>query len=182
MSPRRISLARVFSIFGLLLFGGVCFSQVNQVVKFAEGDYRLQLYLPEADLSSLAMELQPKKKSRYVSENNAVMDFDFVVYHRTSHGHRPFGKIRYSLKVKSQGDLLHCQFYNFRYSEYRRSARYGRMMEVRTKPKTMESARTELNEVQWGTLQWRLEKAIGHKVKSLLSLDQSRPSDTLSSR
>ncbi len=166
-----------FGLVLMMLIGTIVGYGQNPLIHRA-GTFETRLYMPNADVEEISQTLQSKRKKREVNGDVARLDHSFVLYQQSAYGKRPFGKVYYQLELQKSGNHLICRFADFRFREYKRSARYGRMMEVRSEPKSVESMQAELNEVQWGTLQWRMERVMGEQLRTILSMKEEE--DTVS--
>ncbi|MEQ9425087.1 MAG: hypothetical protein RJQ09_11755 [Cyclobacteriaceae bacterium] len=137
-------------------------------------EYQVSYESTEKSLEALALTLQDKKKKVNLNEEKAIIEMDYSVYEDAMVGTRPFGKIRYQIILELLNEELICTFQDFTFRKIERNPRYGKLEEVKGRPKPLSSIHGKLNEVQIGIVRWKTESVI----KSKLALLQG---DTLAS-
>lgn len=150
------------------------FPRVKSILESPKGEYSVVIGGKMESLETIAVNIQPKKNKRKLVDDQVILEMSFRVFERAAVGSRPFGKIRYQIQLQESNGLIACTFMGFDFKKYERSARYGRMMEVRGRGEKIADLEESLNEVQWGTVRWRMEQEVGtyrNKFLAFESLD-----------
>ncbi len=159
-----------------LLLGSQVYGQSlwkeSEFIEFPDGTYEFKITHP--DFKSIISAFAPGKKDMDIIDDGVVIHKSFVVYEKVLIGKRPFGKIRYDVLIREDDGNATCQFANYRFSRYERSARYARMMESRQST-GIHNAKVKLNEVQWGTIRWSVSQSIRGMEILLTNKDQIAP-------
>lgn len=147
------------------------FPRVKSILENPKGEYSMVIGSNKESLGAIAENIQPKKNKRKLVDDQIILDMSFRVFQRAAVGSRPFGKIRYQIQLQESNGLITCTFMDFDFKKYERSARYGRMMEVKGKGQAIGSLEESLNEVQWGTVQWRMDQEVGKYQSRFLAFE-----------
>ncbi len=183
MSSQSTPLLRLAMI-GLLLIAvnlssAQQFPRVNAILESPDGTYAMLIENHAGSLESIAESLQPRKNKRKLKGNEAILTMSFRVYQQAAVGNRPFAKIRYKIHLQKTGEDVACTFSDFNFKQYERSARYGRMIEEKGKGRAIQSVEESLNEIQWGTVRWRMDQEVGKYLNKMLAFESiENPSDT----
>ena len=147
------------------------FPRVQSILDHPEEIYAFTIANDTGSLQSIAEKMQPKKHKRKLQDDQATLQMSFRVLQRVAIGNRPFGKIRYKIRLQEFNGLIICTFTDFNFKKFERSARYGRMMEVKGRGEKIGDLEKSLNEVQWGTVRWRLEQEVGRYHQRFLAYE-----------
>ncbi len=147
------------------------FPRVNAILENQHGEYVVTLENYAESIQAIAETLQPKKNKRKHDADQTTLEMSFRVYQKAAVGNRPFGKIRYQIRLEESGGLITCTFSEFNFKKYERSARYGRMMEVKGRGEQIASLEKSLNELEWGKVRWRMEQEVGKYHSQFLSFE-----------
>lgn len=164
------------AIIGLLLVGANLsyaqqFPRVSSILDSPDGTYSMVISKHMGSLESIADALQPKKNKRELRGDEATLTMSFRVYQRAAVGNRPFAKIRYKIHLQKTGEDVACTFSDFNFKRYERSARYGRMIEEKGKGRAIQAVEESLNEIQWGTVRWRMDQEVGKYLNRMLAYE-----------
>ena len=135
----------------------------------SDSDYEVAMTLPGADMMTIASTIEPRKRYRKHVGDKIVLSQSYLVYEKAAIGNRAFGKVRYEIHLRKEGDQVLCSFSDFTFSPYERSARYGRMMESREDPKPISTVKDDMNEIQWGLIRYRTSQEIGGQIARIPS-------------
>lgn len=175
MTPQITPTLRLYMVLVLLMVIQVSYAQhfphVQSILDHPEGEYSIKINSYSGSLTFIAESLQPKKSKRKIKGDEAVLDMSFRVYQRAAVGKRPFAKIRYKIHLQDNGTSVACTFSDFNFKKYERSARYGRMIEEKGKGEAISSVEAELNEVQWGTVRWRMDQEVAKYMTRMLAFE-----------
>jgi hypothetical protein len=175
MSPQFTPNMRLAMVIVLLMVVQVSYAQhfprVASILDNPDGTYAVTLDNYTGSLQSIAEAIQPKKNKRKETTDHTTLEMSFRVFQRAAVGNRPFGKIRYKILLQESNGLITCTFTDFNFKKYERSARYGRMMEVKGRGQQISSLEESLNEVQWGTVRWKMEQEVGKYHNKFLAFE-----------
>ena len=141
----------------------------SKFIEEPDGSYTIRMVVPDADLEAISADLQSRRKKRKVENDEAVINMSYTVIEQALIGRRPFGRVRYNIHLKRDGDELSAHFKDFSFRKIERSARYGKLEEVPGKPKDMTSARDLLSDNQWQIIRWKTEGVVQRKVAMISS-------------
>jgi len=136
----------------------------SQFIERPNATYHIEIFPINNDLSSIAANLQTKKKKIQVSENEALIDMTFVVYESAAIGKKPFGRIRYKIQLNQDSNRLTCLFKDFAFRKIERNARYAKLEEVGGRPKDISTVKQSLTKTQWEIIRWKTEGVIEQKI------------------
>lgn len=150
------------------------FPRVKAILENPDLEYTMVIDNTVQSLQSIAETIQPKKSKRALQRDEATLEMSFRVFQRAAVGSRPFGKIRYKIYLRKTGEDVTCTFGDFDFKKYERSARYGRMMEVKGKGQEIPELEGILNEIQWGTVRWRMDDEVNKYQNRLLAFESRK--------
>lgn len=175
MTPQITPPLRLYMVLVLLMLVQVAYAQhfqhVQSILDNPKGEYSIKLNQYSGSLTSIAESLQPKKNKRKLQGDEAHLDMSFRIFKQAAVGNRPFAKIRYKIHLKNNGTSVFCTFSDFNFKQYERSARYGRMIEEKGKGKAINSVAADLNEIEWGTVRWRMEQEVAKYMNRMLAFE-----------
>ncbi len=141
----------------------------SEFIETPDEVYEVQLILPNADIETIARDLQPRNKKYRLAENEVVINMSFVVYEAAAIGERPYGRIRYKILLQQRENKLSCIFKDFTFKKIERNARYAKLEEVGGRPIAISTAKSRLSEDQWSIVRWKTEFVLERKLATLSS-------------
>lgn len=158
------------------------FPRTKSILESPDGTYSMIVQNHVGSLESIAESLQPKKNKRKFVGDEVTLSMSFRVYQQAAVGNRPFAKIRYKIHLKKIGEDLTCTFSDFNFKQYERSARYGRMIEEKGKGRAIQRVEESLNEIQWGTVRWRMDQEVGKYLNRMLAFESAKTASPTTER